>query len=186
MTIGELRDLLQYAEKMKEGIDPTTGIHFPEDTILNSVAIKRYNKKVSEILNDVIRTGIDDKYEYQIAENKKKIVYTLSSEKKSSFLYDTENISISALVYRMNGLCEPYMKKVHAIEITRWLQKQGYLETRELYAGKNYKIATEKGAELGIRNEKRTNKYGNDYSVNLYNINAQKFIVENIEKILRE
>jgi hypothetical protein len=77
------------------------------------------------------------------------------------------------------------MKKVHATEITGWLQKQGYLETRELYAGKNYKIATEKGAKLGIRNEKRTNKYGNDYSVNLYNINAQKFIVENIEKILR-
>ena len=187
MNVDELIELLYFAEKMKDGLDPTTGIDFDGDTILKSTSVKRYNRKIAEILRDIIRS-IDASriYDYNNTGKGKirKIGYTLSKEEKQSFTYESEHVSISKLVYYMNSCCEPYMKKIHATDITAYLEYHGYLETKTMMDGRNYKVATEKGKEIGIINEKRKNKYGNDYSVNMYNKNAQKFIVDNIEKIL--
>lgn len=186
MEINELMELLDYAEKLKDGIDPTTGIDFTEDTILKSPSVRRYNQKVAEILKNIIRNIRGSEiHDYNSTPNRAKIPYTLSIEKKQAFLYAANYVSISKLVYHMNSLCEPYMRKIRAVEITEYLQKYGYLKTEEMDNGRNYKVATERGHRLGIVNEKHTNKYGNDYSVNMYDKNAQKFIVNNIEKILR-
>ena len=179
MEMSELIELLDYAEKMANGIDPTTNIAFCEDTVLNSLEIKQYNLKVARILLDLIKS--DRKTQ---APNGK-IVFNMSQSEKESFVYSDGSISISALVYQLNGYCKPYMKKLHATDVTKWLQEKGYLETKKTESGMIYKAATLKGNELGIFNYKKKNKYGNEYSVNLYNNVAQRFIVNNIERIVQ-
>lgn len=113
----------------------------------------------------------------------KKLGFCLSEEGKAAFEYSKISVSISALVYSLNGKAEAYMKKLRAVDITSWLLKQGYLEQREMENGNKYKVATELGNRLGIINETKVNSYGNRYSVNLYNEAAQKFIVDNLDKI---
>ena len=179
MEMSELIELLDYAEKMANGIDPTTNIAFCEDTVLNNFMIKQYNLKVARILLDLIRS--DRKTQAPGG----KIVFNMSQNEKESFVYSDYSISISALVYQMNGYCKPYMKKLHATDITKWMQENGYLETKETESGMLYKVATQKGNELGIFNYKKRNKYGNEYSVNLYDVFAQKFIVNNIERMVQ-
>ena len=179
MEIKELLELLDYAEKMSKGIDPTTNIAFCEDTVLNNREIKRYNLKVANILKDLIR------FNRNVQAPNGKMIFNLSQDEKESFDYSDESISISALVYQLNRYCKPYMRKLRATDITRWLQKNEYLETKETESGMLYKVATSKGNELGIFNYKKKNKHGNEYSVNLYNSLAQKYIVSNIETIVQ-
>lgn len=178
MEIEELLELLDYAEKMSKGIDPTTNIAFNEDTVLNSHEIKRYNLKMAEILMDLIKSN------KKVLAPNGKIPFNMSQSEKESFAYSDISISISALVYQLNGYCKPYMRKLRATDITKWMQENGYLETKVTESGMLYKAATSKGNELGIVNCRKKNKYGNKYSVNLYNSSAQKFVVNNIERIV--
>lgn len=180
MDIDEIKGMLEYAEKMSRGIDPTTNLAFCEDTVLNSPKIKQYNLNVAIILEGLLKS-----YDKTQSPNSK-LLFNMSQDEKESFDYSDGDKSISSLVYQMNGYCEPYMKKLHATDITKWLQKKGYLETKETECGMIYKAATKKGNELGIFNYRKKNKYGNEYSVNLYNVQAQKFVVNNIEMILQD
>ena len=189
MTITELEELLDYAEKMQNGIDPTTDIYFKEDTVLQSTKIKSYNAKVATLIKEVIHvcggtnTTFGSSGENRSTGGKRKIPFSLSEDKIRHYEYSTEQISISALTYQLNSLCAPYMKKIRPTEITTWLQKKGYLETIYTKEGLIYKVATQEGKRLGISNENRINKYGNAYSVNLYNIEAQRFVIEHINEI---
>ena len=79
----------------------------------------------------------------------------------------------------MNG-----MSKVRPMEITRGLTNMGYLEEISQDREESFKIPTERGLMIGISKEKRKNQYGNEYSVNLYDLQAQKFVISNIEEIL--
>ena len=47
-------------------------------------------------------------------------------------------------------------------------------------------VPTEKGVQLGIRRERRTNSQGKDYIRVMYNRQAQEYIIQNMENILSE
>lgn len=73
------------------------------------------------------------------------------------------------------------MNKVTAPGLGRWLMSLGYLQMSD--NGKN-KIATEKGAELGIHTEKRESQHAGDgYYVNYYSQAAQQFIFDNLPAV---
>ena len=169
------------AQALEAGKEPTTNLKFSQDTILNSKAIKQYNHKVAELLGKIIYAA--ERSEKNVDLKMKKLGFCLSEEGKATFEYSKIPVSISELVYSLNGKAEAYMKKLRAVDITSWLLKQGYLEQREMENGNKYKVATELGNRLGIINETKVNSYGNRYSVNLYNEAAQKFIVDNLDKI---
>lgn len=186
MKIEELKQLYEMAKQLGSGKDPSTNLVFSEDTILNSQIIRKYNNKVAEILYEVIRTSEWAKREQNINLKNRKLEFYLNDEAKNSFKFSKTPISISALVYSLNGIAELYMKKLRATDITSWLLSQGYLEQREMENGNRYKVATSRGNELGIINEQHQNDYGNIYSVNLYDENAQRFVVDNLNSILRK
>jgi hypothetical protein len=68
--------------------------------------------------------------------------------------------------------------------LTRGLLNLGYLKEVSIDDEKSYKAPTLEGVSLGIIEEKRTNSYGNSYSVNLYNIDSQKYIVKELAGII--
>lgn len=182
MKVEELKQLYEIARKLGDGKDPLTNLNFSEDTILNSKIIKKYNRQVAEILREVIITAEKSKGEIEL--KNQKMEFYLNDEEKASFEFSKTPISISALVYSLNGMKGSYVKKLRAVDITNWLLEKGYLEQREMINGNKYKVTTKKGNEIGIINEKRENSYGNVYSVNLYNEMAQRFVVNNLDNIL--
>ena len=178
----KLFELRKYAELLSEGIDPTSNIPFAEDTILNNKAIRKYNSEVMRILDKIIlleegKTSVNNK-------RNNKIPFFLSEKSKASIDYSEEPISISALCYILNSNISKGMKKLHATQITKWLQEEGYLINEEWRDGKVIKVPTTKGNNIGISTIAKQNKFGNKYSVNLYDIDAQIFIVDNLEKIV--
>jgi hypothetical protein len=179
MKIEELKQLRQYAVCLENGVDPTSGIEFVEDTVLVLPQIKSYNKKVRELIDALLRGN-----ESYPAGNK--IPFFLTDKEINEFLYSDTPISISKLCYIVNNDIPCGMKKIYGKNITYGLLKMGFLQMTSISDDEFVKIPTEKGSELGISIEKHINKYGNEYSVNLYNINAQKFIITHLEEIIKQ
>lgn len=74
------------------------------------------------------------------------------------------------------------MKGIKTTSITNWLIKINVLEYFADENGKNHKIPTENGIQLGITTQERLGMYGS-YKVVLYDSNVQQFILDNIDTI---
>lgn len=74
------------------------------------------------------------------------------------------------------------MKGIKTTSITNWLIKINMLEYFADENGKNHKIPTENGIQLGITTQERLGMYGS-YKVVLYDSNVQQFILDNIDTI---
>lgn len=179
----EIEEMREYASLLSKGIDPTTGMKFIEDTILNNAKVKRYNKKVVELIDDIFDIDYNNKRNNKSTTNKKHPFFLTESDIKH-FEYSIDPISISQLTYKINGIISTEMRKIRAIEITNWLKNNNYLEVLEFGSDKVYKKATDKGVSIGIVFVKKINDYGNEYGVNLYSREAQTFIINNINEII--
>ena len=95
----------------------------------------------------------------------------------------TNEITITDLVMDLNcKLCMDGMKKLRTEAITNYLQSKGYLEYDQ---EKRKKKPTILGNLLGIDVRRRFNKERNiEYDVNVYDRNAQKYILDNLYKII--
>lgn len=180
MEKEKLYELRYYANSLENGIDPTTGLAFSEDTIMNAPKIKEYNRQMRELLDSFIFKMEN----YRVKTNIRKIPFYISQEEKKNFTYLDKSVSISQFCYEINETLIPGMSKLHAKDLTKGLEAMGYLETKPLGEEKSYKCPTEKGLRLGITSEKKVNAYGNEYCVNLYNKDAQRFVMEHLEEIL--
>ena len=52
------------------------------------------------------------------------------------------------------------------------------------YNGKNYKLPTQAGKEIGILVEYKNGMYG-EYPLTLYTIDAQRFMIDNIRGLIK-
>ena len=87
---------------------------------------------------------------------------------------------ISQITDRINALkINTSAAKLKATDITEWLLSVGILKVVSLDA-KNYKLPS----DIGISVERRSSSNG-EYSIALYNIEAQKFIIDNLHAIVR-
>ena len=80
---------------------------------------------------------------------------------------------------------ESNVRKLSYSRISEWLVREGYLRS-ELKNDKQFKRPTAKGEEIGIVCDRRTGSMGISYEVVLYTESAQRFVVENMGKILEE
>ena len=75
------------------------------------------------------------------------------------------------------------VKKFPKRNLTKWLLSLGLIEEIALPLGSKMKKPTSSGEEIGILLEERQGQYGS-YYVMLYNLDAQHFILDNIEAVL--
>lgn len=178
--IDKLYKMREYANQLSKGIDPTSGISFPDDSIMNISKIKNHNKEVYKFIDSIIiavsrRTTVEAR----------KIPFFMLEEVKESFQYFEEYpVTISMLCNRINECVMSGMAKVRPVMITRGLTNLGYLKEISQDGEESFKVPTDSGSMIGISKERRKNQYGNEYSVNLYSLQAQKFVIANIEEIL--
>ncbi len=179
MVLDELKEIEYYAASLAKGIDPTSKTKFDGDTILSLPEIVEYNKKVCELI-DIVRYGNRNKQKAFL------IPFRLTDSEKQRFHFSNDEISISHFCTMINNDCHSLkgMDKIKGTEIVKGLIRMGYLKHEDDCQGKKIKVPTLEGVKLGIRKVIKKNEYGNDYSVNLYNLNAQKFIINNINEIL--
>ena len=170
----KLYELRNIAYSLSEGIDPTSGLKFHEDTILNHPDILDFNREIKELLDELILF-----WDSGERKTNKKIGFCLSAEMKSRIILSEEPISISKFCYEINKLTPHGMRKIQATQVTQKLVEMQILKTIKSSDGLVIKIPTEKGMQIGISTEDHISSYGLKYRVNKYNKQAQQYILDN-------
>lgn len=180
MDKKEILDLKQNIDLLLAGIDPQSSISFGEDSVLKSDYNREILNKISIILEYLIKVGMVPAVDKRVKFN-----FYLSEKQKQTIEISEDPVSISEFIFNINEIIDTSnMKKLPATAVTKWLAHIGYLKTTTTEKGMIFKTLTEKASELELICVEKTNQYGNKYSVNLYPPKAQKFIVDNLDKII--
>ncbi len=100
----------------------------------------------------------------------------------SAYLPSTEPIPISDFAEQVNALLLRCGEtRIPAVSYTNYLLQEGYLQLRD---GK--RLASESGEALGISSALTQKNNGEEYYKNLYNENAQRFLLTLLEKLLQD
>lgn len=181
LDVENIVTLQTVMKSLSQGIDPTSNIAFPDDTILNSKILQSCFSDAYEIF-DLLRRNIDaiNNLPLRKAANQKSPFYIDGRELKNIQLSDTP-ITISKFVFSINEIYHRQnMKKLKATQITSWLTEQGYLEEIETRDGCVCKIVTACGEKIGITSMKKVNSRGEEYITNMYDRDAQKFVLTHV------
>lgn len=173
-----------YLDKLANGIDPLTDQPVPEGDCINQVRISRCLFYVSDVLRQVIEKGGITSSRPADPRIKKR-PFAITAEQLAQFPYSKNPIPVSEITKRINALVDTEnMKKLSYKSIVAYLLKAGFLEEVETASGKMMKRPTDEGSLIGVWREERIGENGNYYVV-VYNTEAQHFILDNMEAILR-
>ena len=164
-----------WIEKLANGINPLNDELVKDDDLINNVHISRCLFYVAELLSDV-KAGTT-------AERKSRKKFFLSAK-------DAANISISKpngianFVKLVNGYIPDDMKALSAVQVIKWLRHEGLMQEVQKEDGHKTNLPTEDGKKIGITTEIQRNPEGLDYQRVVYSVDAQRFILDNIESIV--
>lgn len=177
--LEKLQRAKMYIDKLANGINPIDDVPAAEGDIINNVRLSRCLFYVSDILRQVIENnGVVTKGKAS------KKPFFIETGKIAEYNFADEPLTVSEITEQLNALADlGACRKLSVSAITGWLIEIGALQVLTSADGKGIKRPTKQGEELGILTEQRTGMYG-EYTVVLYNKNAQQFIVDNIETIV--
>jgi len=173
-----LRHAKDYIDQLANGIDPISGNEMPGDTVLNQVRLTRCFFYVSDILRQVIENG------GQVRARVKKEPFSLTPEQRAKIPIYIRPQPVSRFLEGLNGQIDlRTTRKLPVRAITGWLVDMGYLEVQMDAEGRHVKSPTEEGMQIGLSLGPRHGPNG-DYFVVLYDEEAQRFIVDNLDAII--
>lgn len=171
-----------YIEKMANGINPLDGTAVKDDDLLNNVRISRCLFFVSDTLKKLIDNGGTVSAH---APRTAKTDFSITADELLKFPYSQTPIAVSEITKRVNNLTDTDNKRKFSHRmVTDWLIATDFLFETKDNEGKSCKRPTENGMNLGISVVEKTGQYGTPYQVVVYDINAQRFILDNVFAIL--
>ena len=167
-----------YLDKLANGINPITNELASENDTINNIHISRCLFYVSDVLRNLIENNNNPQ-----KKKNSKIPFSVTPEQLANYVFDDNPITVTEITKKLNSLIDTAeMKGIKTTSITNWLIKINMLEYFADGNGKNHKIPTENGIQLGITTQERLGMYGS-YKVILYDSNVQQFILDNIDTI---
>ncbi|MBQ7445018.1 MAG: hypothetical protein IJS71_03655 [Clostridia bacterium] len=180
-----LKHAKSYIDKMANGMNPLTNEPVPETDLLNDIKISRCLFYVSGILQGLLNN--DQQRSVATRKTSRKSEFSITADELARYEFSQEPLTISELTHRINTLVDlETMKPLHYRAITEWLSSIGLLEEKERPTGGLTKRPTESGEQLGIKVEERVGIDGNIYYVNIYDIQAQEYIIANLPEGIRQ
>ena len=180
--IRVLKHARHYIASMADGINPLTGEYAPPGDTISQERIQKCCAYVTDILNKLIESGGSFK--------PKKIPFSITQQQLTYVQLSQQPIAINDFAKRINAVTPKNMRGISGAKITSWLAKNGYLDVavskstqiKEVTTTK--KVLNNRSRELGISSVQTTNRStGEIYEKLLYNESAQKFILNNLDKI---
>ena len=167
-----------YLDKLANGINPITNELASENDTINNIHISRCLFYVSDVLRNLIENNNNPQ-----KKKNSKISFSVTPQQLADYVFDDNPITVTEITKKLNSLIDTEeMKGIKTTSITNWLIKINMLEYLADENGKNHKIPTENGIQLGITTQERLGMYGS-YKVVLYDSNVQQFILDNIDTI---
>ena len=181
INLNENEKLLKaksYLDKLANGINPITNELASENDTINNIHISRCLFYVSDVLRNLIENNNNPQ-----KKKNNKISFSVTPQQLADYVFDDNPITVTEITKKLNSLIDTEeMKGIKTTSITNWLIKINMLEYFADENGKNHKIPTENGIQLGITTQERLGMYGS-YKVVLYDSNVQQFILVNIDTI---
>lgn len=166
-----------YLDKLAQGIDPITDTELPYDSALNNIRLARCFFYVSGVLQQVIDNG------GTTSTKPKKVPFCLTSPQIASLHPDKYSMTISDFCEYLYGYVEvPNMSKPSTTAFTNWLLEKGFMEKITLADGKQRRVPTENGMQIGMYTETRQGQYG-EYQTVFYSPAAQQFLIDNLSAV---
>lgn len=167
-----------YIDKLAQGINPIDDRPVMENEVINNVRISRCLFYVSDILRQII----DDR---GIKSKAKKGDFCITKEELALFRFSDEPIPLSTIAHKLNSLVDTNVyKKLSYKDLANWLIGENILANNVDIDGTMRKVITQKGRELGLILDTRHYDQQRSYTIILYNKNAQKFIIDNLDKVI--
>ena len=170
-----------YIDKLANGIDPIADKEMSNDTVLNNVRLARCFFYVSQVLEKVIQNG----GEVSVKNRYKKKPFMITKEQILNVEISNKPITISEFCKIIDSAVDDHISRLSPVKVTNWLVDKEFLQLIISNDGKKKKAVCDKSKLIGITEETRQGQYGS-YTVNLYNADAQRFILDNLETILEE
>ena len=168
-----------YLEKLANGVNPLTNTEVNENDVINNVRISRCLFYTSGILKQIV----DNKGKFKV-EMPNRTEFNITPEQLANFEFSEKPIPVSEITKRLNSLVNTLeVKDLRYGAITNWLADIGML-SNIIVNNKTKRIPTDAGKQIGIIVEERVSKQGFTYEAVYYNLNAQHFIVDNIDSII--
>ena len=168
-----------YIDKLANGVNPLTDEPVSENDIVNNVRISRCFFYISDLLRRFAEGGFPE-----AAKKGKKQPFIITEEQRKRFEFSETPISVSEIARHFNAAVNTEgAVQMRYSGITFWLIESGLLSVDRREDGREVKLPTAAGMELGISQEVRSGANGS-YTVVVYNENAQRYIVDNIHAIL--
>lgn len=168
-----------YIDKLANGVNPLTDEPVSENDIVNNVRISRCFFYISDLLRRFAEGSFPE-----AAKKGKKQPFIITEEQRKRFEFSEMPISVSEIARRFNAAVNTEgAVQMRYSGITFWLIESGLLSVDRREDGREVKLPTAAGMELGISQEVRSGANGS-YTVVVYNENAQRYIVDNIDAIL--
>lgn len=168
-----------YMDKLANGMSPFDGQDMQDDEFLNDVRLCRVFTLASDVLEKVIENGCT----VSVPSKARKIPFRITEDQRNSILITEEAVGINVITARIRRVLDDDVKTLPSLAISNWLEAEGLL-MRITKDGKTMKVATEEGNMLGIYTKEMI--YGEKrYHKTLYEMNAQVYIVSNLDNIAK-
>ncbi len=176
-----MRHAKDYLDKLSRGIDPLTDQPVPEGDIVRGERLQLCFVYVSGVLEKVIAQG---GVTTPGRRNGGPLPFALPLALRERYVFSDSPVQLSAIAGQLNEMVDKSgMKRLKATSITQFLLQGGFLAEHERPDGRKYKRPTEQGLALGISTERRTSANG-EYTVMLYDRQAQHFILDNLDAVI--
>ena len=110
--------------------------------------------------------------------------FSITEEQAEGYEFSDEPVSLAQIVLKINALIDTARyKKLTSTAVADFLVDEGLLAVIPVEGGKFYRRATKKGNVEGIFYKDFRAGDGNTYLVNIYDKNAQFFIIDNLPVI---
>ena len=167
-----------YMGKLAQGIDPISGSEVPEDSVLNNVRLARCFFYVSGVLQQVIDNG------GIVGSKPKKNDFVITPQLLGRIAPADRALRISEFTEMLAAASEnDNVKRPGTTAFTDWLLEKGFMEKRMNAEGKQQRVPTAAGQQIGIYSQIRQGQYG-EYLAVYYSPEAQRFLIDHLEEIL--
>ncbi len=177
-----LKHARHYIASMAEGINPLTGEYASPDDTVSQERIQKCCAYVAGILDKLIENGGSFSNE--------KIPFAITPRQCMEVKISKKPIGINDFAKRINAVTEKNMIGISGAMITSWLAENGYLTVEKIVqmkeTVKTRKVVNEQSEKLGITAVQSVNSSGEAYERLLYSDTAQKFILNNLDKIVNK
>lgn len=165
-------------DKLAVGVDPNSGMRVHDDDIVRDSRVIACFEFISRVLGWEIE-AFENKSQAPAKPKRKRVFIT--DVQLSELRLSQGECRVSDIANEINRvIANNGTKKMQASWINDWLEKIGMLCRNAV----GNRIATSDGEEMGITSRLKTRANGEEYYLNLYSVQAQTFIFDNLCAII--